>query len=357
MEGKRVLRTTGIVAVMMGFLWCGTLAAQESITKADSKVLAVVNGQPVNMDDVEQAAAPAIKSIEARKAQFEIEIQRDRRTALEEALDGIVRDRVLAAEAQKRKITVDELIAIQVDGAVPRPTDEEIVQFYNAHQADLEGSLADNAAAIRDYLRNDRRQPVYDAFVARLKNDYGVKSYLEPERAVIAIAGRPSKGPIDAPVTIAEFSDFECPFCRALFPTLKRIEQDYKDKVRIVYLQFPLVSLHTRARKAAEASLCAYEQNKFWELHDAMFNDQQNLGVDDLKQKAAKLSLDMKAFNSCLESGKYLTEIQGDVAEGVRVGVSGTPAMFINGRLIVGAQPYAEIQKVIEDELKRAPTN
>jgi len=354
MEARLVFQSTGKIVLIMGFLWSGSLAAQETVAKSDPKILAVVNGRPVVAEDVVQAASPALKNLEARKAQFEIELERDRRAALEEALDGIVRDRVLAAEAEKRRVTIEELIAIQVDGAVIRPTDEEIVQFYNLHQVDLEGTLADNAAAIRDYLRNDRRQPLYDAFVARLKNDYGVKSYLEPERAVITTAGRPSIGPADAPVTIAEFSDFECPFCRALFPTLQRIGQDYKDKVRIVYLQFPLISLHTRARKAAEASLCAYEQHKFWEFHDAMFSDQQNLAVEDLKKKAAKLSLDMKAFNSCLESGKYLNEIQNDVAEGVRVGVSGTPALFINGRLLVGAQPYAEIQKLIEDELHRS---
>jgi len=138
------------------------------------------------------------------------------------------------------------------------------------------------------------------------------------------------------------------------FPQLERIEAEYKDKVRVVYLQFPLASMHLHARKAAEASLCAYEQNKFWQLHDAMFNDQQNLTVDDLKQKAAKLSLDTAAFNSCLDSGKYLAEIQSDMEEGVRVGISGTPAMFINGRLLIGAQPYGEIQKIIEDELRRS---
>jgi protein-disulfide isomerase len=152
-------------------------------------------------------------------------------------------------------------------------------------------------------------------------------------------------------VTIVEFSDFECPFCRALFPTLKRLEADYKDQLRVVYLQFPLASMHTHARKAAEASLCAYEQDKFWQLHDAMFNDQQNLGVEDLRKKASALSLDMKSFNDCLDSGKYLSEIQSDMEEGVRAGISGTPALFINGRLLIGAQPYGDIQKIIEDEL------
>jgi protein-disulfide isomerase len=342
------------VSGLLGLAALSALSVPLSAQSTESKVMGVVNGEPIVLSDVEQAAAPEIKSLELRKIQFDIELERDRKAALENALEGILRDRVLATEAKKHKVSVDELVAIEVDGAVPRPTDEEVVQFYNANKSSLDGTLADNAAAIRDYLRNDQRQPVYDAFVARLKNDYGAKTFLEPTRTEVATAGRPSKGPAGAPVTIVEFSDFECPFCRALFPTLQRIEEDYKDQLRVVYLQFPLVSMHTRARKAAEASLCAYEQNKFWQLHDAMFNDQQNLTVDDLKKKASKLSLDMKSFNECLDSDKYLAEIQSDVAEGVRVGVGGTPAMFINGRLLVGAQPYSDIQKIIEDELRRA---
>lgn len=320
----------------------------------DPNRVAVVNGKVISIQDVEKAAAQELKALDVRRTQFEIELERDRRVALDTALEGIVRDRLLSAEAEKRKIAVDELIAIEVDSAVPRPADEAVVQFYNANKAELEGSLADNVAAIREYLRSGKRQAVYDAFITVLGKEYGVKSYLEPSRTTIATAGRPSKGPSNAPVTIVEFSDFECPFCRALFPTLQRIESDYKDKLRVVYLQFPLATLHTHARKAAEASLCAYEQDKFWQFHDAMFNDQQHLAVEDLKQKAEKLSLDMKAFNTCLENGKYNAEIQSDMEEGVRVGISGTPAMFINGRLLIGAQPYADIQKIIEDELRRS---
>jgi len=147
--------------------------------------------------------------------------------------------------------------------------------------------------------------------------------------------------------------NFECPYCGALFPTLQKIEADYKGKVNVVYYQFPLVSIHPHAQKAAEASLCANEQGKFWQLHDAMFNDQQNLGVDDLKKKASLLSLDTAAFNSCLDNDKFFADIRSDVAEGSNNGISGTPAMFINGRLLVGNQPYADIKKIIEDELRR----
>jgi len=337
------------VTVMILALCPTALAEQPAPDRA-----AVVNGTMISIQDVEKAASQELKTLEVRRTQFEIELERDRRVALDTALEGIVRDRLLAAEAEKRRISVDELIAIEVDSALPRPADEVVVQFYNANKAELEGSLADNVTAIREYLRSDKRQAVYDAFITVLKKEYGVKSYLEPSRTMIATAGRPSKGPANAPVTIVEFSDFECPFCRALFPTLQRIESDYNDKLRVIYLQFPLASMHTHARKAAEASLCAYEQDKFWQFHDAMFNDQQHLAVEDLKRKAEILSLDMKAFNTCLDSEKYLAEIQSDMEEGVRVGISGTPAMFINGRLLIGAQPYADIQKIIEDELQRS---
>ena len=113
-----------------------------------------------------------------------------------------------------------------------------------------------------------------------------------------------------------EFSDFECPYCSGLFPTLRRVEETYKDKIRIVYRQFPLNNIHPHAQKAAEASLCANDQDKFWQLHDAMFADQQNLTIEDLKSKAASLSLNATTFSSCLDSGKHAAIIRDSIAEG-----------------------------------------
>ena len=159
-------------------------------------------------------------------------------------------------------------------------------------------------------------------------------------------------GPIDAPVTIVEFSDFQCPFCSRVIPTLKQIEESYGDKVRLVFRQFPLHRLHPQAQKAAEASLCADDQGKFWEMHDAMFADQRGLAVDSLKAKAAELELDTATFDECLDSGKYAERIETDLAEGAAVGVTGTPAMFINGRFLSGAVPYEQIAAVIDQELE-----
>jgi protein-disulfide isomerase len=174
-----------------------------------------------------------------------------------------------------------------------------------------------------------------------------------PPRTEIATAGFPARGPATAPVTIVEFSDFECPFCGRLFPTLKAVENIYLDRVRIVYRQFPLRRIHPMAEKAAEAALCANEQGRFWDMHDSLFSDQEHLMVDALKARAAALKLDTAAFNACLDSGREAATIDKDIAEGTKAGVTGTPAMFINGRMLVGAQPFAAIQAIIEEELQR----
>jgi protein-disulfide isomerase len=153
-------------------------------------------------------------------------------------------------------------------------------------------------------------------------------------------------------VTIVEFSDFQCPYCSRLTPTLEQVMSKYGNKVRIVFRQFPL-PIHDKAAKAAEAALCANEQGKFWEMHDAMFKDQGGLAVDGLKTKAATLGLNAQSFNSCLDSGKETPAVQADLKAGQQAGVQGTPAMFVNGRFINGAQPYETIAGIIDDELKR----
>ncbi len=161
------------------------------------------------------------------------------------------------------------------------------------------------------------------------------------------------RGNFNAPVTLVEFSDFECPFCERIFPTMNKILGDYEGKVRLVYKQFPL-SFHPNAQKAAEASECASEQGKFWEYHDKLFENQSSgFSVDKFKQWANELSLDDAQFNSCLDSGKYAQKVQADAQEGQQKGVTGTPATFVNGQLVVGAQPYETFKQAIDGLLNQ----
>ena len=321
--------------------------------QSGSKRLGVVNGQAITEDEVSKAAAKDLDNVELKRLQNEANYRREKQDALEKAFNALMEEKVLDAEAAKRKISKEALVQQEVEGNVKAPTTEEIEKFYEENKARIPVSREQAIPQIGPYLMDQRRDAAFAALITRLKKDYGVTSYLEPLRTEIPTAGFPTLGPASAPITIVEFSDFECPYCGGLFPTLKEIEKKYADKIRVVYRQYPLTSLHPHAQKAAEASLCADEQKRFWDFHDSLFGNQQDLTVDSLKRRAVELKLDAPAFNTCLDSGKHAETIKKDIVEGSRAGVSGTPAIFINGRLLSGNQPYTSIAQVIEDELQR----
>jgi len=168
----------------------------------------------------------------------------------------------------------------------------------------------------------------------------------------VKTAGAPTKGPENAPVTIVVFSEFQCPFCARFAPTLKQLEDTYEGRVRIVYKHLPL-PIHKDARGAALASEAARKQGKFWEYHDKLFADQKRLGPDDLKQHAKDLQLDLTRFEADMRNPEDEKRIDADVAEAGALGVEGTPGIFINGRFLAGAQPFANFAKIIDEELAK----
>lgn len=164
----------------------------------------------------------------------------------------------------------------------------------------------------------------------------------------------PSLGNPNAPVTIVEFSDFQCPYCARFFAnTLGAVKDKYvkTGKARLVYRDFPLSSIHSEATGAAEAAACANEQGKFWEYHDKTFQNQQALGAANYQQWAKDLGLNATAFNQCVDTRKYADEVQKDFNDGRKAGVSGTPTFFINGKMVVGALPIEEFESAIEEAL------
>lgn len=336
-------------AIVTLLAFCALLSAQ-----TPPKPLAIVNGEAITEEQVTKMAEKDLENLDARRMQQEAAYKRDRHQIMERALNVILEEKLLAAEAAKRKVATEALVKAEIEDKVPVPTEQEVKAFYEQNKARINGPENEVLHQIGPYLMDQKSGEVREAFIERLKKEHAITSNFQPLRIEFATTGFPSHGPATAPVTIVEFSDFECPYCANLFPTLKLVEQNYADKVRIVFRQFPLTSIHPHAQKAAEASLCANDQKRFWELHDAMFTNQQELAVEALKSRAAQLKLDTNAFNSCLDSSKQADAVKKDVAEGVRAGVTGTPAMFINGRMVSGAQPYGAITKIIEDELARA---
>ncbi len=161
------------------------------------------------------------------------------------------------------------------------------------------------------------------------------------------------RGNVNAKVTMIEYSDFQCPFCSKVAPTLKQVLDQYKDQVRLVYRHFPLTSIHPYAQKAAEASECASEQGKFWEYHDILFANQSALTVDNLKKYAADLKLNTGNFNSCLDSGKYTAKVSKEAADAQASGITGTPGTYVGTQLVAGAYPLASFTAIIDGLLKK----
>jgi protein-disulfide isomerase len=339
---KQLIPGALVLAAALGVL---PACAQQKAAAAGSgsnQVLAVVNGTPVTEADVREANADQFKALDH-------EYQQNLHQLLENSLEQAVQNRLLEAEAASRKVTKDQLLA----EIKPAPvTDAEVDAFYEQNKAQIPRPKDQVAGQIKTYLEQQGQQKARSEYFKTLEAKYKVEMKMEPIRVEVAATG-PAKGPANAPVTIVEFSDFQCPFCSRLTPTLKQVEEKYGNKVRVVFRQFPL-PMHQNAQKAAEASLCALDQGKFWELHDAMFGNQAELGVDQLKAKAASLGLNADKFNKCLDSGEKAATIQADVKAGSAAGVNGTPAMFINGRFINGAVPIDQITTVIDDELRRA---
>ena len=331
----------GVLALALGLgVWLPACADQAK-AKPEDTVLAVVNGKPITEADVRASSAAQFK-------QLERDYEMQKYQLLQGQLQQAVQDRLLDAEAAAKGVTKEQLLADIKPAAV---TDAAIDAFYEENKARIPQPKDQIAGQIRQYLEQKGQFEARESFFKGLESKYKVEMKLEPMRTEVAAVG-PAKGPEGAPVTIVEFSDFECPFCARLIPTLDQVKAKYGDKVRLVFRQFPL-GMHANAQKAAEASLCANDQGKFWEMHDSMFKNQQQLAVDALKAKATELGLNAEAFNTCLDSGKYASKVSEDMEAGTAAGVSGTPALFINGRFINGAVPLEQITEVIDDELQR----
>lgn len=336
---KRVLLITAVLVVgTVGWFVVGDDATNASESGADSgKVLAMVNGEKITEETVKSGLAGRLLALD-----------RQRHEMISGAVDQAVIETLFRQEADKRSITVEALRKLEVDDKAAALAQEEVDAFYEEQKKRSGGRIQPKEQIeprIREYL-------ALQAFETKLRAAAEIETHVEPFRIDVAATG-PAKGPADAPVTIIEFSDFECPYCSRVNPTLTKVREVYGDKVRIVFRQFPLVSIHPNAMRAGRASLCANEQEKFWELHDAMFADQRNLAGDGLHEVAGRVEgLDLEAFKSCVESGKYGDQMQRDIAEGSEAGVSGTPAFFINGRFLNGAVPFEQISVVIDEELE-----
>src|SRR5213593_3909400 len=311
------------------------LSAQDS-----QKPLATVAGQPIYEQDLMSVAGPGL--LDLRKQEYKLK---------SDALDIVIRKKLIEVEAKKRGLSTEELLKQEVDSKISEPSDDEAKGYYFAVKAQTSLAFDDVKAQVKQLIKNNEIQQARDKYADSLRDKSEVSILLQPSSTVhVTYDAARAQGNPDAPVTIVEFADYQCPFCKKSEDTLKALLSKYGGRVKLAFLDFALSEIHGQAGSAAEAARCAGEQGKFWEYHDSLFADSK-LDEASLIERAQKLRLDESAFRSCLTSGKFQQDIRANREQGAEAGVTGTPAFFINGVFLSGAQPQAEFEKIIDSQL------
>ena len=259
-------------------------------------------------------------------------------------------DQAAAAEGISRT----EYLEREVVGKIPEPSDEQIQQVLNQYKSQLPPDEAQARQQVVAFLKQQAGQQQELSFRTKLFEAAGVEIMLDPPRVKPVVeAHNPLRGPADAPVVLVEYTDYQCPYCDRAQPTIDAVRERYGDSVVHVFKNLPL-PMHQQATLAAEAALCAADQGKFWELHDWLFKNKNNISHDTLVAQAEVLSLDVPVFTSCLDSRVHQQKVEADAKEAATFGIRGTPGFVINGRVLTGAQPVDAFIAVIDDELSRA---
>jgi protein-disulfide isomerase len=338
-----------VFAAVATLLACSSAPAQQPAGQAPGDVAARIGDRTVTIRELDEKWKQDDPAQNAEVAQM---IYEGRRLALQTLIaDGLVAD-----AAKKAGLSADGYLEAEIAKRVKPVADAEVAAFYKENINQMQGrSLEAIAPTITRYLTDQRREQARGEIIEALrKQGPAIRVSLEAPRVNVAVAAsNPTLGAASAPITLIEFSDYQCPYCGRVEPTLKRLRAAYGDKIRFVWKDFPLTQIHPQAFKAGEAAHCAGDQGKYWELHDVLFSKQSELQLDDLKRHALTLGLKTDDFNQCLDSGKYAERVRDGVAEGGQLGVNSTPTVFINGRRFSGAQPYEVFAAAIDEELAK----
>ena len=317
-------------------------ARADSAATHDPTIAATLDGVPITITAVDQRIAAQLMRL--RQEQYEFRAQ---------ALDAMLDQQVLDREASALKLTTDQLIDQRVSAKLTPATPAEIDTFYVHNRGQMAGrTLEQSSESIAAALKSSRLAAARADYVRTLRKRYKAHVLLEPPRFAASPDDDPSRGAPSAPITIVEFSDFQCPFCTRAEDTIDQVLAQYGDRVRLVFRDFPL-SIHPLAEGAAIAADCAREQGKYWEMNRALYANQSKLSAPDLAATAATLGLDVERFNACMASPESRAEVAKDTADGQALGISGTPTFFINGVMIVGARELEVFTRTIDRELER----
>jgi protein-disulfide isomerase len=323
--------------IAMAFAFFGAVQA----ASAPDRAAAVIDGKSISEKELDERAAPHLRELNEKV--FEVR---------EQTLDDMIDEQLLNQEASRLKLSVQQLLDREVNSRVAKPTPADVESYYAKIQDRIALPIEEARPKILEFLTETRRRTAYDHYLSGIRVREKVTVLLAPPRAEVPIDLARIRGPVNAPITIVEFSDFECPYCGGAEDTLRQLQSRYPTQIRLAYRDFPL-DFHAHSESATEASRCALAQGKYWAYHDLLFDNQQHLESSDLSKYAAQLQMDAKKFDECVAQKTYADDIQQDLREGQKLGITGTPAFFINGMVLSGAVPLDDFSRRIDRELER----
>ncbi len=304
--------------------------------------VALFTGGSITQQQLEQAAGTSLERL--RTQMYELQVR---------TLKRLIFEKLLQQEAKQEGTTTAQLLKEHVNGAVKAPDPKRVDALLKRYRTRLGKDKKKARARIVMLLERQELAQARAAYQEQLFAKHGVRILLTPPRTRIPItASDPVRGPMHAPVTIVEFSDFQCPYCGRVQPVIKQILEKYPTQVRLVFKNTPL-PFHPYAKGAAEAALCAGKQGKFWQMHDWLYSHQQELGKKWMPEAIKATGVDQAQLSACIKSHVEIKKIDSDLKLSHEVGVNATPTFFIDGRLVRGAQPFATFDEIIRDELSR----
>lgn len=313
-------------------------AADARAPEQNPPIVATVGSRSISLQELEQSAAIAL---------YQTDQQRD--TILRKTLQQMIDEELLHSHAAQKGITVEQLLG----SASESPEIARLANLPGPVKRPTSGPSGQGQAWRSQDLHEEAR--IRQALLVSLRRQSKIQIELPgPQPPVLPVSpdDDPSLGSPDAPITIVEFSDFQCPYCKLSVPVLKEIVTRYAGQVRVVYRDYPGPN-HPHARQAAEAAQCAGDQMKFWDYHDLLFQRQVADAGWDFVALANELQLDSTAFTSCLKTGRYRDEVLKDLRDAIQLGVSSSPTFFINGRPLIGVHPLADFAVLIDPLLRR----
>lgn len=345
------------IACLLALAGCGGAAARsggqahgaDSLLPAtvDSEVLGILNGEEITLDDLTDRDISQL-------AQLRSDYYTKTHDLLEEGAVRAARDQLLLAAAAEKGLTLNQYYTQEI--GLPEVSDAELQYIYDQNRGQFGGRTLDEIGTqLRRQIANQKMaqsiETTGNRFLGEAEWDLMVPAY----RVAIETEGHATLGSENAPVELVVFSCFECPFCRRFDASINRLRGDeaLASQVRLVFRHFPLRNMHPMAQKAHEASVCAEDQGKFWEYHDALWADE-NISLDGLEQHARLVGLDTEEFAQCLNSGRSYERVQTDLDAALALGQTGTPAVFVNGRYIGGAVTFEQLTAEIEREINES---